>query len=151
MIYETNSWNFDLDTILIDLNGSLTVWWEISPEAPDLLKKLKNNWFRLVLLTWDQRNNSSQFEALWLEVVVVNNAEEKKQFALSCDIHKMVAIGNARIDIGMFEVAKVSIATLQWEWIHVGIIPYIDIIVPSFVDACRLLLDENIFAATMKI
>lgn len=142
---------FELDTILIDLNGTLTMWWEISPEVPDLLKRLKDSWFRLVLLTWDQRGNSSQFEALGLEVVIVSNAEEKKQFSLTCDIHKMVAIGNARIDIGMFEVAKVSIATLQGEWIHAGIIPYVDIIVPSFADVCRLLLDKNIFAATMKI
>jgi hydroxymethylpyrimidine pyrophosphatase-like HAD family hydrolase len=45
--------------------------------------------------------------------VIAGDAEAKKQFALSCDIHKMVAIGNARIDIGMFEFAKISIATLQ--------------------------------------
>lgn len=150
MIYKTNSGSYELNTILVDLNGTLTVWWIMDKQTPELLNELKSLWYRIILLTGDQRGNGTSFEDLWLEVIIVKNADEKKQFALTCDIDKMVAIGNARIDIGMFEVAKISIATMQWEWIHVGILPYVDIIVPSFADACRLLIDEDIFAATMK-
>jgi soluble P-type ATPase len=50
-----------------------------------------------------------------MEVVLAKSAEEKKQFALSLQSEKIVAIGNARIDIGMFDVAKLRIGTIQKE------------------------------------
>ena len=151
MMYKTNSWDIELNTILLDLNGTLTVAGVLDERIPALISQLKWLWFRLVLLTGDQRGNSQQFESLGLEVVLASNAQEKKEFALSCETNKTVAIGNARIDLGMFEVCKLRIATLQWEWIHVGILNHVDILVPGIADAFNLLIDPDIFAATMKV
>lgn len=151
MIYKTNSGDIELNTILIDLNGTLTVSGILDERIPALISQLKWLWFRLILLTGDQRGNSQQFESIGLEVVLAWNAQAKKEFALTCDITKTIAIGNARIDIWMFEVCKLRIATLQWEWIHAAILPYVDIIVPDMVNALQMFIDTDIFAATMKI
>jgi soluble P-type ATPase len=43
-----------------------------------------------------------------------------------------------------------SVATLQAEGIHTGIIPYVDIIVPNINDALDLFADANTMAATMR-
>jgi soluble P-type ATPase len=150
MIYKTNSGEIELDTVLLDLNGTLTEYGSYHPQVPELMNKLKESDYRIILLTWDQRNNSELFEHLWMEVVLAKSAEEKKQFALSLQSEKIVAIGNARIDIGMFDVAKLRIGTIQKEWIHVEILSHIDILVPNIIDAFALLLDKDVFAATMK-
>lgn len=151
MKYITNDWEYNLDTIIIDLNGTLTVWWELDPQVPAQLQKLYNMWYKAYLLTGNQRGNADIFEQYGLEIVKVRNSAEKEAFILSLDSSTSVAIGNARIDIWMFKHAAVSIATLQAEWIHASILSHVDIIVPSIYDALELLLDSNRFGATMKI
>lgn len=151
MIYQTNSGTFEFDTILIDLNGTLTVYGVISDDIKHAIQDLKKLWYRLILLTGDQRWNAEQFKELWLEVIIANDAKAKADFAKLCNKERTIAIGNARIDIGMFEEVWLRIATLQAEWIHTGIVNQVDIIVPSFAAACRLLIDPDVFAATMKI
>ena len=54
------------------------------------------------------------------------------------------------VSIGKFKHAKLSIATLQAEWIHTGILKYVDIIVPSIVNALDFFLDTSTFQATMR-
>ena len=56
----------------------------------------------------------------------------------------------ARIDIETFKHAKISILTLQSEGIHVDVIPFADIIVPSVIDALDLFIDKDSLIATMK-
>jgi soluble P-type ATPase len=151
MLYSTNSWTYEFDTILIDLNGMLTVYGSIDDSTQNALLKLKELWYNLILLTWDQRWNAEYFESLWLKIVIAKDSKAKADFAKTCVKENTVAIGNARIDIGMFKEVGLRIATLQSEWIHAWILGYIDIIVPSFVAACQLLIDSDVFAATMKV
>ena len=66
-------------------------------------------------------------------------------------MEETAAIGNARIDMGTFKQAKVSIATLQAEGIHTEILEHVDIIVPSILDALNFFLDEHTFSSTMRI
>ena len=66
------------------------------------------------------------------------------------DKEKTAAIGNARIDIGTFQNAKISIATLQAEGIHSGILSYVDIIVPSIESALQLFIDKKSLEGTLR-
>lgn len=151
MKYITNSWEYEYDTILIDLNGTLTVYGVIDPQVEALIDSLQKLGYRIILLTGDQRSNASMFEDLGIEVVIAGSAQAKKEFAQGLKSKGIIAIGNARIDIGMFEVSQLSIATLQAEWIHKDIIAHVDIMVPCIADALQLLVDPDVFAATMKI
>ena len=76
--------------------------------------------------------------------------KEKKKNFLTFDVNKTAAIGNARIDIGKFKHAKLSIATLQAEGIHTEILKYVDVIVPTINDALDFFLDEDTFKGTMR-
>lgn len=151
MQYITNSWIYEYDTIVLDLNGTLTVYGDLDARVHDLIVSLMDVWYRIILLTGDQRWNSFSFDSLGIEVVVVTSWQEKRQCVENIWSSWIIAIWNARIDIGMFDVSHLRIATLQSEWIHASIVSHVDIIVPSIVDALQLLIDHDVFAATMKI
>ena len=151
MLYTTNSHDYELDTLILDLNGTLTVGGVMDETIVPLLQWLQDAWWKCYLLTGNQRWNAHVFETYWLEIIEVSDAAGKEAFIRSLHVEHCVAIGNARIDIGMFKHAKISIATLQGEWIHKDIIDHVDIIVPSMKNALELLVDTDRFAATMKI
>ena len=151
MKFTTNELIYDLDTMVIDLNGTLTVGGVIDDKVKESLKELSWLGRRLILLTWNQRGNADQFAQYGMEIIKASNAHAKEGFIMSLDIDKCVAIGNARIDIWMFKHVAISIATLQAEGIHKDIIEFVDIIVPSMESALNLFIDPNRFAATMKI
>jgi len=76
---------------------------------------------------------------------------EKEEAMKNLNSQTTAAIGNARIDIGTFKHAKLSIATLQSEGIHAEILKYVDVVVSSINDALDFFIDKNTFSATMRI
>jgi P-type E1-E2 ATPase len=142
----------ELDTIILDLNGTLSVKGAIVPGAAERLKALREMGFNIVLFTGDQRGTASELcNSLGITFKKAASSEEKQAFAKELNKGKTVAIGNARIDIGTFAEAAVSIATLQSEGIHTGILSHVDIIVPSITDALDLFIDTQSFCATMRV
>lgn len=141
----------ELNTIVLDLNGTLAVKGELVPGVSERIAKLKEMGFRIVLFSGDQRGNAGKITGdLGIELIKASTTEEKEKETLKLDTKRLVAIGNARIDIGTFKSAALRIGTLQAEGIHTGILPFVDILVPSINDALDLLLDENSFCATMR-
>ncbi len=140
-----------LENIILDLNGTLAVNGELVSGVPEKISILKNLGFKIFLFTGDQRGNASLLaESLGIEVKKALSSDQKEMLTRELDIERTVAIGNARIDIGTFKPCKLRIATLQSEGIHSEILKHIDIIVPSIIDAFNLLIDPNIFNATMR-
>ena len=154
MIYNPNGvGEIEVDTIILDLNGTLAVNGSIVKGAKERLGKLKELGYKIFLLTGNQRGNAGELcHELGIDFKVAKTSDEKeaitKEFINSSK--GVVSIGNARIDIGTFKDAKVRIGTLQAEGIHTGIIEYIDILVPSLINALDLLIDEDTFNATMR-
>ena len=146
-----NRENFEIKTIVLDLNGTLSIRGKIVSGAAKRIKKLEKLGYKIILLTGNQRGNADKLcKSLGMEYKICKNAEEKENAILSLEPEHCAAIGNARIDIGTFKHAKISILTLQKEGIHVDVIPFTDIIVPSVVDALDLFIDKDSFIATMK-
>jgi len=145
--------DIEINTIVLDLNGTLSVNGVIPEDVKEALKELKDRGFRILLFTGDQRGTAANLCAdLGINFVKCRNAYEKEQaFHDKCSLEKTAAIGNARIDIGTFKQAKISIATLQAEGIHAGIIEHVDVIVPTVLDALNFFLDEHTLCATMRI
>ncbi|EKE06171.1 MAG: hypothetical protein ACD_19C00066G0001 [uncultured bacterium] len=141
----------ELDTIILDLNGTLSVNGALVVGVKEQLAKLKKMGYVIYLFTGDQRGNATVLaREIGLEVQKATTAEEKEILTSKLDTNKTVAIGNARIDIGTFKKTKLRIATLQAEGIHTDILNFVDIIVPSIVDALNLLINPDIFNATMR-
>lgn len=152
MIYTSNQWQeYDLDTMILDLNGTLQVWWIISNETILLIWKLKEVWWKVYVLTADIRWNAHELEKYWLIVQIIRNGSDKEAFIRTQDVSKCVAIWNARVDIPKCKLAAISIATIQWEWIHADLIQHVDILIPTIEDALHLFIDSSRFSATMKM
>jgi soluble P-type ATPase len=142
----------NLDTIILDLNGTLAVDGKLVEGVIGRINKLKELGFKLYLFTGDQRGTASQQAAeLGIEIMFAKTTAEKAECSKRCNFETTVAIGNARIDIGTFENSKIKIATLQKEGIHAAIINHVDIIIPSINDALDLLINPDSFNATMRL
>ena len=143
---------YNLNTIVMDLNGTISIRGNIIDGVKLKLNKLSKKEFRLILVSSDQRGNAENIaKQLGVEFRIAKTLEEKQSFMQSLNSETVVAIGNSRVDIGLFSKAKLSIATLQAEGIHPEIIKHVDIIVPSIIDAFNLLLDEDTLCSTMKV
>jgi soluble P-type ATPase len=141
-----------LDTIILDLNGTLAVDGKLVDGVIERIAKLKELGFAMHLITGDQRGTAAlQAVSLGIELMFAKTTEEKAVCSKKLTKETTVAIGNARIDIGTFEHAKVRIATLQKEGIHAAILAHVDIIVPSINDALDLLINPDAFNATMRL
>lgn len=141
-----------LSKIILDLNGTLTVNGQIPKGVPERIKKLQKLGFEIIILSGDARGNASQIaKKLNVKCIVANGSKEKSKEIKQLNPKECIAVGNARIDIGMLKLAKVSILTLQAEGVHTKTIKYADIIIPSINDALDLFIDSKNFLATMKL
>jgi len=141
----------EIDTLVVDSNGTLTVRGEIVPGVIERIHRLQSLGVNVVMISSDQRGNARELaDATGITYYEANNSREKEDVLISLRSNKVAAIGNARIDIGLFVQSVVSVATLQGEGIHKDVIDRVDVIVPSINDALDFFLDENTFIATMK-
>lgn len=142
----------EINTIVFDLNGTLQVKGQIPEGVKPRLKKLSDLGFELIFFSGDARGNALEIaKELGINFIKTVSGIEKEQAFLKYDPSTTAAIGNARIDIGKFKHAKLSIATLQSEGIHTGILEHVDVIVPTIIDALDFFLDEGTFKGTMRI
>jgi soluble P-type ATPase len=152
MIFEIpNRETLDIKTIVLDMNGTITVRGKLIKGVARRLKKLEKLGYRIILFTGDLRGNANKLcKKLGINYAVCKNSDEKEREILGIGPEHCAAIGNARIDIGTFKHAKISILVIEGEGIHVETIPFCDIIVRSINDALDLFIDKNSLIATMK-
>ena len=150
MYYNLQQGKIEINTVIFDLNGTLSEYGEIKKEIRQWIEKLKETGFSLILLTSDQRGNAKRIaKELQIDYHIVKTSEGKRKFVQQLN-KPFFAIGNARNDIPMFQEATIAIATLQSEGIHSVILEFVDILVTSITDAFRLISDENGLVSTMK-
>lgn len=143
---------FELNTVILDLNGTLSVNGQVPDGVRERLDKLKALGFKIYLFSGDQRGTAAGIAInLGIELQKATTLEEKAALTNKLDLKHTVAIGNARIDIGTFKPVKLRIGTLQAEGIHVEILKHIDVLTPSINDALDLLLNPDSLCATMRL
>ena len=142
---------YEIETIVLDLNGTLSVHGKILEGVKQRISKLNELGFKIILFTGNQRGTADQLcDELGIEFKVTQTGKQKEEEMLKLDINKCAAIGNARIDIGTFKHAKLSILTLQAEGIHTKTLNHADIVVPSIIDALDLFLNKDSLCATLR-
>jgi len=152
LINTPNNVQLDIENIVLDLNGTLANYGTVSEETKVLIRKLKELNYRIILISGDIRGNAASIaKELEIDLLLGKNSKEKAKQIQQFNPNKTVAIGNARIDIGTFQNAIFSIATLQQEGIHTDIIKHVDIIIPSIEDALRLFIDTKALEGTLRI
>jgi soluble P-type ATPase len=143
--------DLNVKTIILDLNGTLSVGGIIVEGVKERLVKLKELGFKIVFFTGNSRNDANAIAGeLGIEWKIAKTAEKKRELALGMNPETCASIGNGLIDLELMKVVKLSIVTLQAEGVHTQTLLNSDIVVPSIIDALNLFLDEQRLIATLR-
>ncbi len=141
----------NIETIILDLNGTLSVGGKIVEGVHERLNQLKKLGFNVVFFTGNTRNDADDIAAeLGIEWKLAKSAEDKRDLALEMSPETCVSIGNGLIDIELMKAVELSIVTLQAEGVHVQTLVNSDIVVPTILDALDLFIDDQRLIATMR-
>jgi soluble P-type ATPase len=141
----------ELKTIILDLNGTLSVGGTIPEGVAPRIEKLKELGFRIVLFTGNTRGDADQLaSSLGIEWKEAQSADEKAELAKEYEPASCVSIGNGLIDIELMKVVALRIVTLQAEGAHIQTLMASDAVVPHIHDALDMLIDPNRLIATFR-
>jgi len=141
----------DIETIILDLNGTLSVAGVIPDGTQERLSQLKGLGYRLMLFTGNTRGDADELAGrLGIEWKLAKSAEDKRRLTEELDASKCASIGNGRIDKDMMESVALAILTMQAEGIHVETLLVSDIVVPTILDALDLFIDPARLVATLR-
>ena len=143
--------NFEINTLILDLNGTLSVGGVIPEGVKERLDTVKNMGFNVLFFTGNTRNDADKLASeLSIGWKLAKTAEDKKDLALEIGAETCASIGNGLIDLELTKVARLGIVTLQAEGVHIQTLLVADIVVPSVNDALDLFIDPNRLTATMR-
>lgn len=140
-----------IKTIILDLNGTLSVGGVVPEGVKSRLEKLKEMGFSIVFFTGNTRNDADDLaKELGIEWRLAKNAEDKRSLALELDPETCASVGNGRIDLELMKTVKLGLVTLQAEGVHVETLLACDIVVPTINDALDLFIDPQRLIATLR-
>src|SRR5437868_7649051 len=99
-----NEGELEIQNIILDLNGTLTIGGKIVEGVSERLQKLKNLGFRIIFFSGDTRGNASQIaQELGIEFIKASTGEDKRKEAEKLNPELCVSIGNGLIDLEMMK------------------------------------------------
>lgn len=142
---------FEINTLILDLNGTLSVGGFVLEGVKQRLNAVKDLGFSTIFFTGNTRNDADQLaEELNIDWRLAKTAEDKKDLAMKIGADTCASIGNGLIDLELTKVVRLGIVTLQAEGVHVQTMLAADIIIPTINDALDLFIDPNRLTATMR-
>ena len=142
---------FTIRTIILDLNGTLSVAGVVPEGVKERLVKLNGLGFKLVLFTGNTRGDADELASgLNIEWKLAKSVADKRNLAVELGPDECASIGNGRIDLELMKVVKLRIVTLQAEGVQVQTLLNSDIIVPTINDALDLFIDQQRLIATLR-
>lgn len=143
--------DLQINTIILDLNGTLTVGGKVVDGVKERLAKLREKGLRLIFFSGDTRGNANELaELLGIEFIKAGKGEDKANEARKLDPETCATIGNGLIDLKLLQTVKLGIITLQAEGVHSKVLLECDIVVPTINDALDLFLDVERLIATLR-
>lgn len=140
-----------IDTIILDLNGTISVGGQLVDGVKQRLQQLKATGYRIVFFTGNTRNDADDLAAeLGIEWRLAKSAADKAAAAQDFHPDTCASIGNGRIDLDLMKAVKLGIVTLQAEGVQVETLLACDIVIPTITDALDLFLDEDRLIATLR-
>ena len=141
----------EIQTIILDLNGTLSVAGTVPDGVKQRIEQLKEMGFQVLFFTGNTRNDADGLsQELGIEWKLAKSAKDKRDLALELGSDTCVSIGNGLIDLELMKVVRLGIVTLQAEGVHVLTLFASDIVVPTINDALDLFIDEQRLIATLR-
>lgn len=143
----------NLNTLLLDYNGTIAIDGMISDSVKERLYKLAGE-FKIFVLTADTHGTAGkQCEGLPLEVCTFpteNVADYKAEILNQQGRGNCICMGNGRNDIKMFKGAALSVAIMGTEGVCGALLKESDICVTSIEDGLDLLLNPKRIIADLR-
>lgn len=140
-----------INTVLLDLNGTLSVGGQLVPGVGIRLLRLVSLGLRPIMLTGNTRGDAEVIaNKLDIEWRQASTALDKRSIAKQLGPQTIASIGNGRIDLELHQTVALSIVTLQAEGVHSETLVASDLIVPTINDALDLLIDPNRLIASLR-
>jgi soluble P-type ATPase len=141
----------EIETIILDLNGTLSVGGEIPDGVKPRLTQLKELGFGVLFFSGDTRGDADELaEELGIDWRLAKTAEDKRDLALKMNPETCASIGNGLIDLELTRAVKLGIVTLQAEGVHVQTLLSADLVVPTINDALDLFIDPPRLVASLR-
>lgn len=145
--------NIDIETLVVDLNGTLATDGKIPPQVKAKINSLAAK-VKVYVLTADTQGTASEeiqgIKVEWAKMPEEDSTEAKFNFLRSLDLTKTVAVGNGSNDQRILKEASLGIAVLGEEGMSVSTMKNADIVVKSISDALDLLLKPKRLMATLR-
>ena len=143
--------DLEIKTIILDLNGTLSVAGRVPDGVKERVDQLKGGGFNVLFFTGNTRNDADDLASnLGIEWKLAKDAQEKREAAIRLEPETCASIGNGLIDLELMKVVKLRVVTLQAEGVHVQTLLNSDIIIPTINDALDLFIDERRLIATLR-
>lgn len=143
--------NLEIDIVVLDLNGTLTIDGRLIDGAKERIASLKKEGLDFRLFTGDTLGTGQAIaQELGLTLHLTNNAEAKLEEGTKLGLERIAVIGNGRIDLELFKKAALRICTLQDEGVFAPLLLETDVLVKDIKDALDLLIYKKRLIATMR-
>jgi len=143
--------SLEINTIILDLNGTLSIGGKIPDGVKERIEQLKKMGFNLILFTGNTRNDADELaKDLGIEWRLAKTAEDKQDLAIELGAESSASIGNGLIDVELTKTVRLGVVTIQAEGVHTKTLEAADIIVPTINDALDLFLDPDRLIATLR-
>ncbi len=143
----------ELDTLLLDYNGTVAVDGEIPDSVRERLAALSEK-FQIYILTADTHGTAAKqcedLNVILYTFPVGNAADYKREIVEKLGGGHCVCMGNGRNDVLMFEESALAIAILDTEGLYAGLLEKSDICVRTIEDGLDLLLHPKRLIADLR-
>jgi len=143
----------EIDNIVFDLNGTLTVDGRIHPKTKDKMNLLAKR-TSIYVMTADTRGDSREvLSKVKAEIVLIEGADTgkaKTDFVRKIGSHRTAAVGNGYNDRLMVREASLGICILGREGASSETLRNSDVVFPSTLDALDFLLKPLRQRATLR-
>ena len=144
---------FQLQHLVLDMNGTVAVDGSLSEGTSERIEKLKNE-LNVYLLTADTFGTGARVaKELGIKMITVspdNGTRDKANFVSSFDLSEVVVVGNGNNDVDMFKLARLSIVVIGEEGCSIAALTNADIAVTHINHALDLLINPLRLIATLR-
>jgi soluble P-type ATPase len=141
----------EIKTIVLDLNGTLTIDGIPIEGIKERIEALKNEGLEFRLFTGDTLGSGRTVsEYLGLILHITKSSASKLKEGEKLGLEHIAVIGNGRIDYELFKKAALRICTLQDEGLYAPLLAESDVLVASVRDALDLFIHKQRLIATLR-
>lgn len=140
----------ELRHLVVDFTGTLALDGRLLPGVVERLRRLAEQ-LQITVITADTFGTATQaLEGQPITIRLISTGAEKAQFVRELESSAVVAIGNGRNDIPMFELAAIAIAVVGPEGAAAGLVAKADVVVRDILEGLDLLSSPLRLIATLR-